>query len=116
MDAFVQGTKLINEVKDWVMLVGLIAFMIIFWEPIAQRLGWKKKETDDTQNEVNSERRNALQPVLSQLELMTNNHLDHVQKSLDGLHEKHDVVARTQDKLLYVLEDLKNNGIKCRKE
>lgn len=33
---------ILTEAKDWVILVSAVAFMIIFWEPIAQKFGYKK--------------------------------------------------------------------------
>lgn len=44
MEIFKEAFTVVSEAKDWVILVASVAFMFIFWEPIARRLGWKGRD------------------------------------------------------------------------
>lgn len=58
---------------------------------------------------------NRLESIQTELSIIGGNHLDHVQKGIDTLHSKHDQTIRILDKMTYIIEDIKNNGIECRK-
>ncbi len=127
MDTLQEGLKVVTQVKDWVTLLAAVAFMFIFWEPIAQRLGWKKPEENKPEEALGAETvaaiRNLMAPLFSEMQLLsqhfnheTTDQWDEVRADLKTLHTKHDAHDRRHDKIEYMLDDIKSNGIRCRKE
>lgn len=125
MDILTEGLKVVSEVKDWVTLVAGIAFMIIFWEPIAQKLGWKGRNTNETAGAVNlssakrevmADFRNAIAPLHLEMQQLSQ-HFNHettdnqkdIQAALEAIHET--TTATSQ-----ILKEIKEYGIKCRKD
>ncbi len=71
---------------------------------------------DQGVKEINGDNRDALQTLLMQMEKLTQYANHDTSESLEKLHTKADEASRVNDKLLYVLDDIKNNGVKCRGE
>lgn len=83
---------------------------------------WSGKQRGAAE-ELSADFRNAFQPLLSEMEQLklyanheTTAGLDLVAKSIEGLHQKLDLHVRQQDRTNFILEEIKDNGIKCRKD
>lgn len=78
---------------------------------------------DSGVKDVNSDFRNALQPLLTQMESLAQyaNHdttegLKAVKEVLSKLDDKMDEHVREHDKSLFILEEISKNGVRCRGE
>lgn len=85
----------------------IVMFGIIFWEPIAQRIGWKSK---------NDEIPPYIATLLEQQDTLTQHfnhdttsHQEEIKAHLETMHEK-------QDKAVQILTEIKEYGLKCRKD
>lgn len=78
---------------------------------------------DSGVRDVNADSRNVMQTVLLKVEELaryanhdTTENIARVEKGIEKLSDKMESNARTNDKVVMLLEDIKDNGIKCRKE
>lgn len=77
----------------------------------------------DGVHEVTADVRGAMQPLLSQMELLTRyaNHettdnLHEVQEGIERLREKQDRLITVTESVVAVLTEIRINGIRCRKD
>lgn len=122
MDTISEGLKVVSEIKDWVTLLAAVAFMIIFWEPIAQRIGWKKPKEIETNIGLSADFRNALQPLLGQMEVLsqhfnheTTDQNDKIVEILDKVSSVQQNQCRKIDMLVSAVDDIRVNGVRIKK-
>lgn len=129
MDVLAGILKGVSEAKDWVTLLAAISFMIIFWEPIAERLGWKKAVParefagmEDIVREVQADTRNAMQPLLMEMQQLrqyanheTTEHLEKLEDSFQQFRSTQLQQCSKLDLVVDVLQDISRNGIRIRK-
>lgn len=69
---------------------------------------------DGSVREVNADNRDALQPVVTKLDLITSNHLEHVQASLNEMRGTQLQQCTKLDLMVDALQDIQRNGIRIR--
>lgn len=92
----------LSNLAPVVQIVVGIAALIIFWEPIAQRLGWKKSDPSKQESV----------PLWAQTLIMHFNH-----ETTDGqkrLEEGMGDLQKTSNRSVQLLEEIKEYGIPCR--
>ncbi len=91
-------------------IVLTVVLAIIFWEPIAQRIGWKPKE----------EAMESTPAWASQLTLHYNHETTDALIGIRETQEKtNDLVRdhnRLDERVIILLEEIQKYGVKCRKE
>lgn len=78
-----------------------VILAVIFWEPIAQRMGWQEKKEEKTPDWAGI--------LIQHFNHDTTDNQTKIESHLQIMHEK-------QDKVVQLLGEIKEYGIKCRKD
>lgn len=102
---------LLQGLTPVLQVILLISLAVIFWEPIAMKIGWRKAEEDEEE----------VVPMWAQTLLQHHNHdqteqNERIIRGLDAMSAKQDKFAEAMTQQTQLLGEIVRYGVKCRQE